>query len=223
MGSAKSKENYNLVCVAHPDDETIFFGGLLQTKRNRLPWKVICVTSDGNLKRKADFEKACHALKVKSIEWWSFEDVFEKRLNIDLLVKRLQNLPMPKEVFTHSPMGEYGHPHHQDVSQAVLRAFSKSKVFCVAYNLLPDLVIRLDEKQFEKKAKVLTEIYQSETARFLNVLPVTWAEGFVRIDLEESKKIYEYLAQNKDVLPKLKSHRHLSKYLPFLKRLKRPF
>ena len=54
-----------LVVTAHPDDETIFFGGLLQKKRNKLPWHVVCATSDGDPARKKQFTKACALLGVE--------------------------------------------------------------------------------------------------------------------------------------------------------------
>ena len=110
-------KKHNLLVVAHPDDETIFFGGLVQVYRRR-PWKVICVT-DGNAdgegeKRKKDFFSACTQLIAKSFEMWDFPDRFGQRLDIDRLAQRLKT-ENAAEVFTHGALGEYGHPHHQDV------------------------------------------------------------------------------------------------------------
>jgi LmbE family N-acetylglucosaminyl deacetylase len=233
MPARKSKEKFNLVCVAHPDDETLFFGGLLQKKRSALSWKVICVTSDGNNQRLKDFESACRQLGVKDFHCWQFQDIFDQRLSLDQLIGKLKQLETPTEIFTHSPLGEYGHPHHQDVCMAVHAAFKNhKKLFSVAYNLASDLVINLDKKVFLKKAKILTETYKSETSRFLNILPITSSEGFTRLDYSEVQAMYNYFSgsdQNKEgplepaLIKNLSKHRHLINYLPFLKNLKRPF
>ncbi len=226
MPSRKSKEKFNLVVAAHPDDETLFFGGLLQKKLKGLNWKVICVTSDGNENRLLDFKKACSQLSVRDSECWQYPDVYSQRLAVSDLVIRLQSLPTPAQIFTHSPMGEYGHPHHQDVCVAVHRAFQGHKnIYSVAYNLNPDFIKQLDQKMFYKKSKILIETYKSETSRFLNILPITFSEGFVKLKHAEVEAIYSYFtdtAQASD-LSKLRHHAHLMGYLPHLKNLKRPF
>lgn len=193
-----SVKKYNLVVVAHPDDETIFFGGLLQAYR-RKPWKVICAT-DGNadgmgVQRRQDFQRACDALKVQNSEMWDFPDRFENRLDIDKLAERLKH-ENAAEIFTHGVLGEYGHPHHQDVCLAVHRAFSpKKKVWSVAYNCFAEKVFRLRRKDFERKSEVLSRIYFSETQRFARWLPVTNYEGFAQIDLKEIEALYAFFAR----------------------------
>lgn len=215
---------YNLVCVAHPDDETIFFGGLLQTHRDR-PWRVICCTSDGDPERHDQFLHACQELGVTMTEWWGFLDRYDTRLPIDQLVSRLKSLPMPSEIFTHGIVGEYGHPHHQDVSFAVHRAFPEHRqLFSTAYNTFPELTVALTPETFQKKTQVLTRIYGSETNRFLNVLPATFAEGFCRLEFSEVEAIYTYLTSDSEVpMARLKAYLWLDRYLPILKALKRPF
>ena len=42
----RKAQAYRLLVVAHPDDETIFFAGVIQSKRD-LPWHLVCLT-DGN-------------------------------------------------------------------------------------------------------------------------------------------------------------------------------
>ena len=196
-----SKKKYNLLIVAHPDDETIFFGGLLQQKRN-LPWHVFCAT-DGNAdghgqKRARDFANACKALKVKSFTHSDFPDAFEKRLDLVRLEQQFAQLPAPAAVYTHGPLGEYGHAHHQDVGLATFRFFSKKvPTWGLAYNCYPDFKIQLTKTQFERKTKILSEIYGSETQRFQNILPATSAEGFCRFTLQEVEALYRYYTQKK--------------------------
>lgn len=228
--STVSKGKYNLVCVAHPDDETIFFGGLiLHQVANRLPWVVLCVTSDGNEDRKRQFHEACDLLGVETALWWGFPDRYEKRLDVYELSARLRSefSIAPENIYTHGIIGEYGHPHHQDVSFAVHSAFrDHPRVFAAAYNAFPDFTIELTASDYEKKSHILTKIYGSETSRFLNVLPSTSVEGFLRLDHDEIDGVYSYLTRPEDTsldVNRLKKYRWLADYLPHLRGLPRPF
>lgn len=212
-----SKKKYALLVVAHPDDETIFFSGLLMNDR-KLPWKVICVT-DGNADlagstRADQFKKACSLLKVKC-EHWSFPDIFEARLDTEKLVQKLKALELPEIVYTHEILGEYGHPHHQDVSYAVHRAFSKrAPVWSVAYNTFPQKTFGFSKVQYKIKTKILTKTYQSETLRFLNFLPLTSKEGYLKTAVGEVEHIYSYFLGNAELKKsKLKTFLHLFDYL----------
>lgn len=212
-----SKQKYALLVVAHPDDESIFFAGLLMSQRT-LPWLVICIT-DGNAdemgsERANQFKKACGLLKAK-YNHWDFKDRFESRLDINDIVKRLHLLAVPAVVYTHGILGEYGHPHHQDVSFAVHKAFDKkAKVYSVAYNLYPERQIKLTKAQYKIKTKILTQVYQSETLRFLNFLPLTSTEGFLSTSLAEVEHIYSYFIGKSELTKtKLKIFLHLYDYL----------
>ena len=194
---ARAASKYNLLVVAHPDDETIFFGALLQNHRKH-PWHVVCVTdanADGmGAKRKRQFAKACKLLKVQQSSWWSFPDVFSQRLDVDSLMAKLKTLPSPNEVFTHGIVGEYGHAHHQDVSFAVHNVFAKThKVYSCAYNAFPEFTVELKPSQYELKTKILSKVYGSETSRFMHILPATSTEGFVRVDVKEVNALYKFL------------------------------
>lgn len=197
-------KKYNLVVVAHPDDETIFFGGLLQVYRRR-PWKVVCVT-DGNAdamgeKRRKDFAAATHALRANSSEMWNFPDRFENRLDINALVEKLKT-ETPSEIFTHGILGEYGHPHHQDVCLAVHRAFEKGPpIWSAAYNCFAEKTFRIPRRAYEKKCEILSKIYFSETHRFARWLPCYNQDGFVRLMLPEIETIYGFFARNEKIDP----------------------
>jgi len=221
-------KSHNLIVVAHPDDETIFFGGLLQRKRQR-DWTIVCLTdanADGHgRKRRNQFEKACARLGVKDAQWWGFPDIYERRLSIDEMIARLQTLPTPHEVYTHGIIGEYGHPHHQDVSYAVHHAFANHpRVYSPAYNTHPDFNVILTKKEFAKKADILAHIYGSETTRFLNLLPATAFEGFLHLDLKEVEALYDFFARKKTLRTRdLRAYKWLADFLKTRREQKRPF
>jgi len=205
------KRQYNLVIIAHPDDETIFFSGLIQRMRD-LPWKIICVT-DGNAdhrkkSRLKEFETACIQLGVNDFELWNFPDKFEQRLDIDTLISKLKELPSPHQIFTHGIIGEYGHPHHQDISYAVHKYFhTTNEVFSISYNCYPEIVINLTKKEYQIKTNILSKIYTKEINRFANLVPGTSTETFSQVSFEELENIYLHITEKK-ILNKQK----LSKY-----------
>lgn len=215
-------KKYNLLVVAHPDDETIFFGGLVQVYRRR-PWKVICVTdgnADGNGEtRKKDFFSACDQLKAKSSEMLDFEDHFDRRLDVDRLVARLKS-ESPAEVFTHGVLGEYGHPHHQDVCLAAYRAFhGPSLVWSAAYNCFAEKIYRIPRKAYERKCQVLSRTYFSETKRFTRWLPAYNHEGFTRLELKEVEALYAHLAFGADL--RVEDLREFAWFEPYLTEFRR--
>lgn len=188
------------IIASHPDDETLFFSSIMQTKKDV---HVICVT-DGNAdgmgeKRKSDFKSACKAQGATS-EMWDFQDIYEKRLDQKRLQEKLTTINDANIVYTHGILGEYGHPHHQDVSFAVHNVF-KDKVMSVAYNTYPSELITLNQKSFNLKKEILSTTYLSETIRFSNLIPATFAEGFLKVSFEEVENIFHFLIKKEALDP----------------------
>ncbi len=207
MSKKKSSSLYRLLVVAHPDDETLFFSGALLSEK-KYPWHVVCVTNgdaDGSGSQRAlQFKAACKKLKVKKSIQWSYPDIYENRLDIKSLIAELKKLPEPFEVYTHGIIGEYGHPHHQDVSFAVHHAFAHHlKVWAPAYNCLADKTIKLTEQQYKLKSQIYADIYKGETLRFSNFLPNRNVDEFVKLDLKEINEIYNSIIDKREPALKL--------------------
>lgn len=206
------------IITAHPDDESIFFSGLILT-HSELDWHVFCVTdgdADGNGEVRADqFKRACEKLGVTRCEILGYPDIYEKRLDIDKLSKEVAALGVPDYVYTHGVLGEYGHPHHQDVCVAVYRAFKdKTNVLSVAYNCHPEQSIALSKDQYDLKTEILVDIYHAETRRFVNFIQAYWFEGFSSVSLVEVEILYKYFTEG--VKPDLNKLEKFKWYWPYL-------
>lgn len=173
---------YNLLVVAHPDDETIFFSGLLLNLRT-FPWMVVCVTWDGVKARQDAFQMACRAFDVKECVHWEFEDK-AGGLDIPAIATKLQALARPESVFTHSIRGDYGHQHHQDVCMAVHQAFSgHPKVYSLAYTN-PEIKFPLTFAQTKTRLNIMVKNYGLNPFYFLPKLPHFTQDGFSRLEYD---------------------------------------
>ena len=186
--------NKYLIIVAHPDDETLFFSGLLQSSP-QYTYKVVCVTNGdadgmGSLRAK-QFREACQK-QGALFEQWDFPDVYEKRLDQNLLQKKLKELSPCAKVYTHGIIGEYGHPHHQDVSYAVHQVFQE-KTYSIAHNCYPNELITLTASQYKLKQDILSTTYLSETIRFSHLIPASFMEGYTKVGLQEVEAIYQFM------------------------------
>ncbi len=209
-----------LVCIAHPDDETLFFGGLISA--HKYDWTIVLATDanadglgDERMKR---FQKSCKLLGIKKIIYLGYPDIFNQRLDTTKLANDLREIASKEKfnvVFTHGILGEYGHHHHQDVCYAVYQSFSpKTKVYSAAYNTFPELKVVLSKKLFDLKTKILWKIYSEETKALLHFLPATSAEGFVRLSLKEVNEVYAVVNGQKELEKKnLKVYSWLNEYI----------
>ncbi len=195
------KKSYQLLVVAHPDDESLFFSAALMQLR-KLPWLVVCVTNgnaDGaGSARAMQFKKACAKLKIKDALQWNFPDIYEQRLDIAGLEFHLRQLPEPSVVYTHGIVGEYGHPHHQDVSFAVHRVFAKKcKVWVPAYNAAAENTMTLTKPQYRIKSEIYSKIYRGETMRFAPFIPNRNVDEYMRLSLKEVTEIYTSMIERR--------------------------
>ncbi len=176
-------ETNKLMIVAHPDDETIFGGGMLL---NEDGWKVVVVTdgsgdnNDSNIRLK-EFESVIQHLGTK-YQMLGFKDDMNNVLYDENEVEsKLREIILSKnwnKIITHNENGEYGHIIHKSVHNIVkkinpnnLHFFKKSQ-------------FKLNEKLYKRK-NMLLDFYKSQNT-----------------DLSSFKEylIYEGITENKNEL-----------------------
>lgn len=160
------------VAVAHPDDETLWFGGLIVSSPD-IEWSVVCATLPRRDPQRADtkFYAACDALGVGHAQNLRIRE----RTKHDPIepddLQRLYDAVMdanPSFVVTHGPLGEYGHLHHIQLSQ-FLRARIQDRPVAVSDYRAPTLdgvkitdndygertVLELEERVWNRKLLAL--------------------------------------------------------------------
>lgn len=181
-----------LIAVAHPDDELLFFGGLIQRlSASGFRIDVACATSHFassvlTSARRAEFHKSCWTLRTHAT-LLGFRDGPEP-LPIAKVATRLQAMQgglRYAAVYTHGVWGEYGHRHHRDVSLAVHHTFP-GVVFSLAGPLEADLSLVLTADELEKKRALVRSTYLSQAG------VANWCsseERFVRLRLEVAQAL----------------------------------
>lgn len=195
--------------------------------------------ADGDgARRSQQLQQACTLLGVSEVIQWDFPDIFEQRLDHEKLIKKIADFVNSHqdiaEVYTHGPAGEYGHPHHQDVSFAVHTYFQnyapQTPVWSVAYNSHPQKHLILDSVTYHQKREILQGPYHSEVARFMHLLPCSWSEGFHQLSQAEWQSAQQAILNGNIPEPviMIKNAPHYQGYLLHLKSMhdhppKRPF
>ena len=200
----------NLIIIAHPDDEAIFFGNLLSQEGKNS--HVICVTDAnadglGHL-RKKEFIRSMKLLKVDSFTWVSLPDQYNNELDqaklLDSINATIKLCIKSPNIYTHGLTGEYGHPHHLQISNLIHQNYFKDyKIYHPNYfqiRLTPKDKVFLRDKE-NTKTKILTKIYRSEYIKFGNLLPNLERESFIHSEAEVSE-VSSYLLQKRKTLPK---------------------
>jgi len=166
------------VIVAHPDDETLWAGGII-LEHSMNDWFIVCLCRASDKERAERFNNALTILKAKGI-MGDMDDgpdqhpLDEKEVENEIL--RLLPVTHFDLILTHDAAGEYTrHLRHEEVNKAVLTLWNNKKIttkelWTFAYedgnnDYFPhaikkaDAIELLPEEIWEKKYKIITETY----------------------------------------------------------------
>jgi len=173
--------NNCVVIVAHPDDEILWAGGAILMHPD-CKWTILSLCRGSDSDRAARFYKTLEYLHATG----KMADVDDGPEQRPLTEREVQNailslLPLSKFdlILTHSLWGEYTrHIRHEETAKAVLALresgeLTAKQVWIFAYEdggkrYLPrpvrdaDIVTRLPEEIWQKKYKIITQIYGFE-------------------------------------------------------------
>lgn len=173
----------NILIVAHPDDDVIFFYDYIQEYKPL----VVCLTNGDNLARRTEFIFAMRALGVKGFIH-DFKDVVNELLpecKLEGVLSHYLSLKTWHAVATHNAEGEYGHMHHMQISNSIRKLVD----FSSAVLLMPPVLKELETPKFLAKninAKIdfLERFYATQANNILYSGPFyrRWVnfEGLVR-------------------------------------------
>lgn len=171
------KKKKALIIVAHPDDETIWMGGVLLRYKN-ISWTILSLCRRFDPDRKPKFLKVMKFFGARGIIS-DLEDDGKLTLKQTLpkIKKRiLKNLKLNtfNYIFTHGENGEYGHDRHIGTHQIVKKMVEKGELltdnlFFFAYradaekkickNAKADFFLKLKQKEFRIKRNIIKNLY----------------------------------------------------------------
>lgn len=179
--TTSQKQTKAAVIVAHPDDETLWAGGMVLS-HPEYQWFIACLCRKSDPDRSPKFFRVLKALGAEG----SMADLDDGPEQVPLPIVSIQEevlrlLPQgPFDfVLTHAPSGEYTrHRRHEEVSKAVIELWMKGKLATRRLGLfayedaerqrLPQaiaeahLVQRLTSDLHAAKKRLITELYGFE-------------------------------------------------------------
>jgi LmbE family N-acetylglucosaminyl deacetylase len=175
----KYKNTDKLLIVAHADDELIWAGEKLIKEKEQ--WDILCVVTpdyQSPFRIPIFLNKVSEYLSANT-EMLPFEDTgFHLPINGDLFTPITKKLNSKEwtQILTHGPKGEYGHAHHIQVHNLVIRVAQETNNIDKLWVFDP---IKHDkiESLTEEKRKMFAATYDDETD-LPEGHPIKWIHGW---------------------------------------------
>ena len=120
-----------LMIVAHPDDESIFGGGMLLNEHG---WRVISMTGASDKIRSIEFTNAMKFAGVAEYKLYDFVDSltipFDESSATEIIQQEINAHDYTK-IVTHNNVGEYGHTQHISLHK-IVKQIVKDKLYTFA-------------------------------------------------------------------------------------------
>jgi LmbE family N-acetylglucosaminyl deacetylase len=166
------------VIVAHPDDETLWAGGLMLMHPDT-NWTVLTLCRKNDPDRAPKFSKALERYKANGFMADLDDGPEQTPLDIEQVQQTIESLIPSMDydiIITHNTSGEYTrHLRHEETAQAVIALWKTNRIttgqlWTFAYEdgnrkYLPrakknaDLLVNLNEEIWQKKHDIITGIY----------------------------------------------------------------